>query len=106
MPQAGRRAGSAPDVLHDSGHRAGRSCHQCRRGAYRDVAVAIAAAPAQDVSRMFTTPPVNYFRRHLKLMAVFAALSDERAEVVDKLCGGVVPDVRRAGERFVINSAT
>jgi hypothetical protein len=55
---------------------------------------------------MFTTPPVNYFRRHLKLMAVFSALSDERAEVVDKLCGGVVPDVRRAGERFVINSAT
>jgi hypothetical protein len=39
-------------------------------------------------------------------MAVFAALSDERAEVVDKLCGGVVPDVRRTGERFVINSAT
>jgi hypothetical protein len=54
---------------------------------------------------MFTAPPVDHLGGHLQLTAVFVALRDERTEVVDKFCGGVVPDMCRAGERLVINGA-
>src|SRR6478736_10400853 len=66
--------------------------------------MAIAAAPAQDVARMFATPPVDDLRRHLELTAVFAAIADKRPKVVDNLGRRVVPHMRRTGERFVIDS--
>jgi hypothetical protein len=50
----------------------------CRGDARCDVATAVTPAPAQDVSRMLTTPPVHDFGCHLELRAVFAALPDQR----------------------------
>src|SRR5258708_20223137 len=81
----------------------GGSCLQGRRDPRGYVAIAITAAPAQDVSRVFTAPTGNHFRCHLKLVAVFVAFSNQRTEVVDKLCGSVVSDMCRSGERLVIN---
>jgi hypothetical protein len=52
---------------------------------------------------MFTTPSVDNLGRHLKLLAMLAAIFNQRAKVVDKLCGCVVSDMCRAGERLVID---
>src|SRR6266542_3243034 len=84
----------------------GRSWRQRRRDAGGDVAIAMTAAPAQDVPRMLAAPAVNDLGRHLQLIAVLAAVPDQRAEIVDELRGGVVTHMRCRGERFVIDRAT
>ena len=65
--------------------------------------MAVPAAPAQDVSRMFTAPAVNDLWRHLKLTAMFTAITYEGSKIIDKFCGGVVSDVRGTGQCFVID---
>jgi hypothetical protein len=52
---------------------------------------------------MFTTPSVNDLWRHLKLTAMFTAITYERPKIIDKLCGGVVSNVRGTGKCFVID---
>src|SRR5450755_2699159 len=84
-------------------HQGTRLCHQGTCDACCNVAIAITTAPAQDVSRMFTTPSINGLRRHLELKAVLAAIFNEGAKVVDELCGGVVPHMCRVGERLVVD---
>src|SRR5690349_19478442 len=77
-----------------------------RRNPGGDVAVAVAPAPAQDVRCVFTAPPVDNLGRHLEVLAVLAPGLDQRTEVVDELGGRVIPDMRGAGERFVVYRAT
>ena len=73
-----------------------------RRNPCRNVAVTISAAPAQNVSGMFTAPSVNDLGRHLKLVTMLAPIFDQRPKVIDEFSGSVVSDVRGAGERFVV----
>src|SRR6266571_7303348 len=77
-----------------------------RRNPCRNVAVTIAAAPAQNVRRVFTAPSVYNFRRHLEILAMLAPGFDQRAKVVDELGGRVISDMRGAGERFVVDRTT
>src|SRR6266498_5808941 len=77
-----------------------------RRNPCRNVAVTIAAAPAQNVRRVFTAPSVYNFRRHLEILAMLAPGFDQRAKVVDELGGRVISDMRGAGERFMVARAT
>ena len=73
------------------------------RDARRDVVMAVPAAPAQNVSGVFTAPTVNDLWRLLKLTAMFTAITYERPKIIDKLCGGVVSNVRGTGKCFVID---
>src|SRR4030088_357292 len=77
-----------------------------RRNPCRNVAVTIAAAPAQNVRCVFTAPSVYNFRRHLEILAMLAPGFDQRAKVVDELGGRVISDMRGAGERFVVDRTT
>jgi len=51
---------------------------------------------------MFTAPSVNDLRGHLKLMTMLASIFNQRAKVIDQFSGGVVSDVRGAGERLMV----
>src|SRR5262245_44044284 len=77
-----------------------------RRHPRRDVAVAIAAAPAQNVSRMLAAPAVNHLGRHLEFLVMLMPGLDQGPEVVDDLGGGVVSDMRAARDRVVVDRAT
>src|SRR6266566_3963205 len=80
-----------------------RSAAGGRRDPCGDVAIAVAPAPAQNVRRVFTAPAVDDLGCHLEVLAMLAPGLDQRAEVVDELGGRVIPDVRGAGERFVVD---
>ena len=94
--------------LHGSQVRAPRprSPVRGRRNPCRDVAVPVAPAPAQNVRRVFTAPPVDDLGCHLEVLAMLAPCFDQRTEVVDELGGRVVSDVRRAGEGFMVYRTT
>src|SRR5262250_1674922 len=89
-----------------------RLAHPCLAGLFlagrgrdprRNILVAIAPAPAQDVPRVLAAPPVRDLGRHLQPGAVLTAVLDERPEIIDQFRSSVIADVRRAGERFMIN---
>src|SRR5262249_40293762 len=80
-------------------------CHG-RGDPCRDVAIAITAAPAQNVRCMFAAPAVNHLGRHLELLAMLAPGLDQRTEVIHDLGGGVISDMRGAGERVMVYRAT
>ena len=65
-------------------------------------AITVTAAPAQDITRMFTAPSVNDLGGHLKIVTMLAPIFDQRAEVIDEFSGSVVSDVRGAGERLMV----
>ena len=71
--------------------------------ARRNVVVAVPAAPAQNISRVLAAPTVNDLWRHFELTAMFTAITYERSKIIDKLCGGVVSNVRGAGKCFVVD---
>src|SRR6266571_6172522 len=80
----------------------GRSRAAGRHDPGRDVFVAVAPAPAQNVPGMLAAPPVDHFRRHLELRAVLAPVFDQRAQVINELGGRVITHMGRGGQRFVI----
>src|SRR6516162_9415621 len=73
------------------------------RDSLRYVLMAVAPAPAQYVARVLTAPPVDDLGRHLQTEVVLTAVLNERPEIIDQFRGGVIANMRRAGERFVIN---
>jgi hypothetical protein len=77
-----------------------------RRDPCRDVAIAIAATPAQNISGMLAAPSVHHLGRHLEILVVLTPGLDQRTEVLDDLGGGVIPDMRGAGERVVVDRTT
>jgi hypothetical protein len=52
---------------------------------------------------MFTAPSVNDLWCHLKVTAMFTAITYERPKIIYKLCGGVVSNVSGTGKCFVID---
>src|SRR5215472_288168 len=91
------------DLCHAPARLAGFSLADGGHHPRRYVVMAVAPAPAQYVPRVLTAPPVDDLGRHLQTGAMLTAVLDERPEIIDQFRGGVIANMRRAGERFVIN---